>query len=73
LLNPRGSVYRGALLWNGKLCLLSSGGQIQAPQESVVLGTIEAGETVTITYITPDGSDSPVLLVSIPEEQWGSY
>jgi hypothetical protein len=73
LLNPRGSVYRGALLWNGRLCLLSSGGQIQAPQESVVLGTIEAGETVTITYITPDGSDSPVLLVSIPEEQWGSY
>ncbi len=73
LLNPRGSIYRGALLWNGELCLLSSTGQIKTTQEGVVLGVIEAGETVTITYITPDGSDSPVLLVAIPEREWDEF
>lgn len=73
ILNPRGSIYRGALLWNDELCLLSSTGQIQTTQEGVILGVIEAGETVTITYITPDGSDSPVLLVSIPERNWSDF
>ena len=73
LLNPRGSIYRGALLWNGELCLVSANGQIKTQRESTILGVIEAGETVEITYITPDGSDSPVLLVSIPEEFWPEY
>ena len=73
LLNPRGSIYRGALLWNGELCLVSANGQIKTQRESAILGVIEAGETVEITYITPDGSDSPVLLVSIPEEFWSEY
>lgn len=73
LLNPRGSIYRGALLWNDRLCLLSSTGQIKTTQEGVILGVIEAGETVTITYITPDGSDSPVLLVAIPEREWDEF
>lgn len=73
MLNPRGSIYRGALLWNDQLCLLSSTGQIKTTQEGVILGVIEAGETVTITYITPDGSDSPVLLVAIPEREWDEF
>lgn len=73
LLNPRGSIYRGAVLWNGELCLVSASGQIKTQRESAVLGVIEAGETAEITYITPDGSDSPVLLVSIPEEFWPEY
>lgn len=73
LVNPRGAIFRGAILWNDELCLLSATGQIQTTQESVVAGVIEAGEEVVITYITPDGSDSPVLFVAIPEDQWNQY
>lgn len=73
LINPRGSIYRGAVLFNGELCLLSATGQIQTTQEGVVIGIIEPGETATVTYITPDGSDSPVLLVTIPEDEWQEY
>lgn len=73
LVNPRGAIFRGAILWNDELCLLSASGQISTTQESVVAGVIEAGEEVTITYITPDGSDSPVLFVAIPEDQWDEY
>ncbi len=73
LVNPRGAIFRGAMLWNDELCLLSATGQIKTPQESVVAGIIEAGEEVVITYITPDGSDSPVLFVAIPEELWPEY
>lgn len=73
LLNPRGSIYRGAILWNGELCLVSSTGQIKTTQEGVIAGVIKAGETATITYITPDGSDSPILIVSLPAEQWNEF
>lgn len=73
LVNPRGSVYRGAILWNDELCLVPAAGQLKTMQESVVAGVIKAGETVTITYITPDGSDSPVLLIAIPESYWSEF
>lgn len=73
IINPRGSIYRGAMLWNEDLCLLSSTGQIKTTQEGVIAGVIKAGETVVITYVTPDGSDSPVLLVSIPKSYWSKF
>ena len=73
LLNPRGTIYRGALLWNDELIGLSTYSQIQTPRESVVLGVIYRGQTITLTYITPDGSDSPVLLTAIPEDEWKNY
>ncbi len=73
LINPRGSIYRGALLFNGELCLLSATDQIQTNHEGVIIGIIEAGQTATVTYITPDGSDSPVLLVALPEKEWKEH
>ena len=73
LINPRGSIYRGALLFNGEVCKLSANDQIQTNHEAVVVGVIEAGETATVTYISPDGSDSPALLIAIPEKEWKSY
>lgn len=73
IVNPRGSIYRGALLWNDELVLLSANGQIKTTQEGVIVGTIAAGDSATITYITPDGSDSPCLLVSIPIDYWEEF
>lgn len=73
LINPRGSIYRGALLFNGEVCKLSAVDQIQTNHEAVVIGIIEAGETADVTYISPDGSDSPALLVAIPEKEWQNY
>ena len=73
MINPRGSIYRGALLFNGEVCKLSANDQIQTNHEAVVVGVIEAGETATVTYISPDGSDSPALLIAIPEKEWKSY
>lgn len=73
LINPRGSIYRGALLFNGEVCKLSATDQIQTNHEAVVIGVIEAGETATVTYISPDGSDSPALLIAIPEKEWKNY
>lgn len=73
LLNPRGSIYRGALLWNDEVVLLSASGQIKTTQECVIVGTMTAGDVATITYITPDGSDSPCLIVSIPADQWHEF
>lgn len=73
LVNPRGSIYRGALLWNDEVVLLSASGQIKTTQEGVIVGTMQAGEVATITYITPDGSDSPCLIVAIPADQWDEF
>lgn len=73
IVNPRGSIYRGALLWNDELVLLSANGQIKTTQEGVIVGTLQAGETATITYITPDGSDSPCLIVSLPIDYWEEF
>lgn len=73
IVNPRGSIYRGALLWNDEMVLLSAYGQIKTTQEGVIVGTIKAGESATITYITPDGSDSPCLIVSIPKSYWDEF
>lgn len=73
IVNPRGSIYRGALLWNDEVVLLSRYGQIKTTQEGVIVGTLQAGESATITYITPDGSDSPCLLVSLPIDYWDEF
>lgn len=73
IVNPRGSIYRGALLWNDEVVPLSRYGQIKTTQEGVIVGTLQAGESATITYITPDGSDSPCLIVSLPIDYWSEF
>lgn len=71
-LNPRGTIYRGALqgFVDNEITLLSNSGVLVNNQESVILGVIEKGETKTINYLPPSGSDSPVLLIFVPEDEW---
>lgn len=69
-LNPRGSIFRGVLLWGDQPCMLANSGILLSSREGVILGTIEKGQSQTITYMVPGGSDSPVLLVLEPESQW---
>jgi len=71
LLNPRGAMYKGALIgFDGRLTLISDSGHLQSSREAVVLGVIGAGETKTIKYTAPGGSDAPILLVIVPESEW---
>ncbi|MDD4570933.1 MAG: stalk domain-containing protein [Clostridia bacterium] len=73
LVNPRGSIFQGVLCWNGEIRPISAMGYMRNNREAAAIGIIEAGETVTITYMTPDGSDSPMLLVAIPTDLWNEY
>jgi len=71
LLNPRGAMYKGVLIgFDGHLTLISDSGHLQGSREAVVLGVIGAGESKTIRYTAPGGSDAPVLFVIIPENEW---
>ena len=70
-LNPRGTIFRGALLgFNNDITLLSNAGVLVGNQEGVILGVIEKGETKTISYLPPSGSDSPILLICVPAHEW---
>lgn len=74
LFNPRGSIYKGVLLnTDGTICTLSTSGIMQGIKEGSTVCVIEKGQTVTITYLPPSGSDTPLLLVSIPYDQWDEY
>ncbi|WP_347489106.1 stalk domain-containing protein [Desulfoscipio sp. XC116] len=71
LLNPRGSIFKGAFL--------GSDNQVyKAPhinffsglQKAAVLGVLEASQTANFIYTPPSGSDTPLVIALIPEEFW---
>lgn len=71
MLNPRGTMFKGSLIdFDGKLCMLANSGMLKGNHNGIIIGTIEAGETKTLTYMAPSGSDSPILLMLIPEADW---
>lgn len=74
LLNPRGTSYYGTIKnIDGEVYTMSYGGLMKGLYEATTLCVIEAGETVTIEYLAPSGSDTPMLLVAIPEYLWYQY
>lgn len=73
LFNPRGTAYVGVIMIDGKIVDLSVAGMMKGISEACILDVMEAGETKEITYVVPSGSDSPVLIVAIPESQWKNY
>lgn len=73
LFNPRGTSYKGVIMIDGEIIDLSKAGIMAGSAEGCILGIMEAGETKQITYIVPSGSDSPALIVAIPEKQWNNY
>ncbi|MCL2392310.1 MAG: stalk domain-containing protein [Oscillospiraceae bacterium] len=71
LLNPRGTIFMGALIgFEDEIVLIPNSGHLAGSREAVVLGIIEAGETRTLTYVAPGGSDTPFLLVLVPDSYW---
>ncbi len=73
MLNPRGTMFQGSLInFDGSLCYLANSGLLKGSHNGVIIGTLEAGETKTLTYMAPSGSDSPILIMLIPEEDWES-
>ncbi len=71
MLNPRGTMFQGSLInFDGKLCYLANSGLLKGNHNGIIIGTLEAGETKTLTYMAPSGSDSPILLMLIPEKDW---
>lgn len=68
VLNPRGDVFRGAILWNDTPCAVPNRGCLRGEWEASLLGEIKAGEQAVIKYMLPNGSSAPVLFVSIPKK-----
>lgn len=73
LLNPRGTYYKGSIMIDGEIVELSTNGMVDGINEACVLDVMKAGETKEFTYVVPSGSDSPILIVAIPESQWEQY
>lgn len=75
LLNPRGIIFKGVLLFDGEACnVYSTYNKADSFHRTAgVVGYLKAGQKHTISYITPDGSDAPALLVAIPKSQWPNF
>jgi len=72
--NPRGLIFRGAILLNGEdMVDISSAGLFKGSNEGAVIGVIEAGASLKLDYLPPSGSDTPLLLVLLPEGVWSKY
>lgn len=65
--NPRGDVFRGALMWNGKVYAMPNKGCLKGKGEASFLGEIQEGEEAIVKYILPNGSSAPVLFVFVPK------
>lgn len=71
ILNNRGGTFKGAIKWNDTVYNVPIEGSFSGTTtKAVVLGTIKAGETVTIEYILPNGSAAPTLIGFIPKSCW---
>lgn len=71
LLNPRGSIFRGAFLApDGKVYEAPENSFFTGSQRAAVLGVLEAGKMAEFVYTPPSGSDTPVVIALIPEEFW---
>lgn len=68
-LNPRGGHYAGAFLVNNKVILAPTSGVISGPSEQLVLHkTGEYQERVNIKFIPASGSNLPLSLLFLPDE-----
>lgn len=71
LLNPRGLAFKGAFKgFDSRIYKAPDVGGFYGLNKACVVGVVEAGETVNFSYIPPNGSDSPVLLILIPKNNW---
>lgn len=72
ILNNRGGIFQGAIKWQeGDVYNMPSTGSFNGTiAKSVIMGTIQKGETKTFEYLLPNGSATPTLIGFIPKDQW---
>jgi|GEM_PF-3249982 len=71
LLNPRGSIFKGAFQGpDGKVYKAPQTSHFAGLNRAAVLGVLEAGQTAEFIYTPPSGSDTPIVLALIPEKFW---
>lgn len=71
LLNPRGSIFKGAFRgFDGNVYQVPKASFFIGNQKAAVLGVLQAGQTAEFVYTPPSGSDTPLVLALIPEQFW---
>lgn len=71
LLNPRGSIFKGAFKGpDGSVYKAPAASHFAVINRAAVLGVVEAGKTVEFIYTPPSGSDTPMVITLVPEEFW---
>ena len=71
-LNPRASVFKGAVKWTGQgvYNIPTSQGIQSDINKAACLGIVRAGQTKTLEYMLPNGSAAPVLIGFVPASCW---
>ena len=71
LLNPRGSIYKGAFLGSdGNVYKAPQTTHFNGLQRAAVMSVLAAGQPAELIYTSPSGSDTPVVIALIPKEEW---
>lgn len=71
LLNPRGLIFKGAVKgFDSKIYKVPEIGGFNGSDKAAVIGVLEKNDTASFSYIPPNGSDAPVLLILIPKKNW---
>jgi len=71
IFNPRGTVFRGAAAdTQGKAYLLPATGFINNYFMGAVMGVVQKEEEKAFLYTPPGGSDTPALIVFVPQSHW---
>ncbi|MFA7468469.1 MAG: stalk domain-containing protein [Desulfotomaculaceae bacterium] len=71
LLNPRGSIFKGAFkVPEGSVYKAPATSQFAGMNRAAVLGVVEAGQTIEFIYTPPSGSDTPLVIALVPEKYW---
>ena len=71
LLNPRGTKFKGAFQgFDGEFYKAPAVGTFYGSEKAAVTGVVKEGQTATLIYIPPNGSDTPVIFGLIPEKYW---
>ncbi|TYO93933.1 copper amine oxidase N-terminal domain-containing protein [Desulfallas thermosapovorans] len=73
LLNPRGSVFKGAFQgFDGNVYKAPATNHFTGLKKAAVLGVLQAGQKAEFLYTPPSGSDTPLVIALIPEEFWAN-
>lgn len=74
LLNPRGLNFKGAFTgFDGKSYRVPAYDTFYGSRRAAVVGVLEPGQTGTVIYLPPNGSDAPVIFGLIPESYWDGF